>query len=310
MALFDNGPGVATKVSVATNAVSALGSLAQGAAAFKTAARGANVLSMVNGAADVLSAAAMFGNMVNPDDWRVSLSIPNWISFIQSPVLEPLKKAGAMVFPYTPEVTLASNAKYSPIATTHNNYPFQAYEGSNPGTITITAPFFVEDQEQALYWIAALHYFRSVTKMFSGTDIKAGNPPPIVFLNGYGSYVFKNVPVAITSFQTTLPKDCDYISCDTVGSALGAVAGLFEAGEDVLNAFGLTAPGLGSLGSAVATVGSLGIGGSTSAGQAYVPTKSTFTVTVQPMYARTTVRKFSLERFVTGGYVMNPYGYV
>lgn len=310
MALFDNGPSLGTQVSVATNAVSALGSLSQGAAAFKTAARAANIASFVNGAADVLSAAAMFGNMVNPNDWRVSLSIPNWISFIQSPVLKPLKDAGAMVFPYTPEVALSSNAKYTPIATTHNNYPFQAYESSNPGTITITAPFYVEDQDQALYWIAALHYFRSVTKMFSGTDIKAGNPPPIVFLNGYGSYVFRNVPVAITSFQTTLPKDCDYISCNTVGSALGAVAGAFEAGEDVLNAFGLSAPGLGGLGSLAATVGSLGVGGSTSAGTAYVPTKSSFQVTLQPMYARTTVRKFSLERFVTGGYVNSPYGYV
>jgi hypothetical protein len=161
-----------------------------------------------------------------------------------------------------------------------------------------------------LYWIAALHYFRSVTKMFAGTDIKAGNPPPIVMLNGYGSYVFKNIPVAVTQFQTTLPKDCDYISCNTVGSALGAVAGIFEAGEDVLNAFGLTAPGLGGLGSLTATIGSLGVGGSTSAGKAFVPTKSTFTVTLQPMYSRTSVRRFSLERFVTGGYVSNPFGYV
>jgi hypothetical protein len=55
---------------------------------------------------------------------------------------------------------------------------------------------------------------------------------------------------------------------------------------------------------------SLGFGGSMGGGTAYVPTKSTFTVNLTPMYSRTSARKFSLDNFVAGGYLNNSFGYV
>ena len=62
--------------------------------------------------------------------------------------------------------------------------------------------------------------------MFSGSDFKAGNPPPIVKFNAYGNYVFKNVPVAVIKFDTTLGNDCDYISVPVKGSLMGEISGI------------------------------------------------------------------------------------
>ena len=295
-------------ISTATTAISGIGT---GVASLSRLAS-AGLTGGAEAAGDILGAVSMFSDLGNADDWRVRLSLPYWPSFRTSPVLAPLKDAGGMVFPYTPEVSFSTAAKYSAIPTTHSNYQFQAYENSAPGQITITAPMNVEDSTQALYWIAALHYFRSITKMFAGFDPKAGNPPPVIFLNGYGSYVFKNVPVVVTNFQTSLGKDCDYISCDPKASTMAIAGGLADSIGGLSETLGLSSlssltDGLGNVGG---ILGSFVVGGGTDAGKAYVPTKSTFTVTLQPMYSRSSARKFSLDRFVTGGYVQNAFGYI
>ena len=295
-------------ISTAQSAVSTVGTSIASLSRLSSAGLTAGAESV----GDILGAVSMFSDLGNADDWRVRLSLPYWPSFRSSPVLQPLVEAGGMVFPYTPEVAFSTAAKYSAIPTTHSNYQFQAYENSAPGQITITAPMNVEDPVQALYWIASLHYFRSVTKMFAGFDMKAGNPPPVVFLNGYGSYVFKNVPVVITNFQTSLSKDCDYISCDPKASVMAVAGGLADSIGGLSETLGLSSlssltDGLGNVGG---ILGSFGVGGSTDAGKAHVPTKSTFTVTLQPMYSRSSARKFSLDRFVTGGYVQNAFGYI
>ena len=270
---------------------------------------------------DVLSAISLFKDEDNGSDWRVRLSMPNWSSFRKSPVLKPLVDAGGLIFPYTPTINMSNTAKYNPLQPTHTNYAFQAYESSAPGRITITAPMNVHDTTEALYWIAALHYLRSVTKMFTGYDPKAGNPPPLVFLNGYGNYVFKNVPVAVVDFQTTLPKDCDYIGTDVVGTAMGNVAGISDSVGGLADVIGGTIPQLsgitntissiaGGVGQVSSLLGTFGVGGTTSGGVAYVPTKSEFSVILQPMYSRESMRNFSLDRFVQGGYINNTFGYI
>jgi hypothetical protein len=179
----------------------------------------------------------------------------------------------------------------------------------------------VEDSTQGIYWIAAVHYLRSLTKMFSGSDPKAGNPPPVVMLNGYGNYVFKNVPVVVKSFSTSLAADCDYIGVDVVGSAAGAVEGVTDSIGGLADTLGGAIPGLSGITSTVSSIaggvgqvagllGTFGVGGSTSGGVSHVPTKSTFSITLVPIYSRDSARKFSLDRFVTGGYLSNPFGYI
>jgi hypothetical protein len=262
---------------------------------------------------DIMSAIATFGGGDAPgNDWRVRLSLPKWPSFRKSPVLKPLTEAGGCIFPYTPAITITQSTNYNGVSPVHNNYAFNAYKNSDPGSISIVAPMYCEDSAQALYWIAMLHYLRATSKMFSGNDPKAGNPPPIVNLNAYGNFVFKNVPVVITGFTVALEKDCDYIGCNVVGSAASAIAGVADTLGSLSDSFGLDAVSdlSGTIGQVAGLLGAFGVGGSTSGGVTHVPTKSTFTVTLKPSYSRTTVRKFSLDQFVTGGYMSGSTGFV
>ena len=323
------GAGVAVfgAASQAVNTAAKLGSAlssigSAGADNIGSAIRSLNLPAGGEAIGDLASAFSAFGGDSNANDWRVRLSIPNWSSFKQSPVLRPLKEAGGLVFPFTPQISIKSSAKYSAESPTHSNFPFQAFKNSDPGSIELQAPFAVEDSAQALYWIACLHYLRSASKMFSGSDPKAGNPPPIVMLNGYGNYVFKNVPVVITGFTCTLPQDVDYIACDVVGSAAGNVAGIADSVGGLADAIGDTLGGniagissvisdvAGAVGSVAGLLGAFGIGGTTSGGQTRVPTKSNINITLVPIYSRAAARKFSLDRFVTGGYLNSSFGYV
>ena len=278
-----------------------------------------------------------FSGPGNSDDWRVRLSIPPNF-FASSDVLAPLQRAGGLVFPYTPTISISHSATYDDVAITHQNYQFMAYQNSKANAISISGPFNVEDAVQAQYWIAAIHFLRSATKMYTGDGDSAGSPPPILSLNGYGDYVFKNVPVVITSFSIDLPADANYIAT-TMGTAGFSGHGTASGGAaSTISGFAAISTGLagvagalgagklatslgkvGAIGSAIGGVTSLlsggsgqGLGGSfpTSSGNTHVPNKSTLTVTVQPVYSREAVRQFSLSKFVNGEYINGSGGYI
>jgi len=149
-----------------------------------------------------------------PHDWRVSLEVPTLL-LRDSEILSPLSLSNnRMVFPFTPTIILGHSANYSQISPTHSNYPFYAYQNSQVDTITINGDFFTENEEDAKYWLACIHFLRTMTKMFYGDEgSNSGKPPLMSRLNGYGSYVMNNVPILITSFTTDLPADVDYIPC-------------------------------------------------------------------------------------------------
>jgi hypothetical protein len=335
MGLFDTGAGLASTLGKSANAIGAIGSAVGTASRLSSAIsagynsggvasaiRAINLPAAGEAIGDVLGAVAEFTDSDNANDWRVRLSLAKWTSFKGSPVLKPLKDAGGLIFPYTPKINIASSATYGQISPIHSNYTFQNFKSSDPGKITITAPMYVSDAAEGLYWIAMVHYLRSLTKMFAGNDPKAGNPPPIVMLNGYGNYVFKNVPVVVTNMTVSLENTCDYISVPVVGSAAGEIEGLADSIGGTANALGgLFGGAVGSIAGAVGSIaggigqvaglaGSLGLGGSVSGGIAHVPTKSSFSITLQPMYSRNSSRKFSLDRFVSGGYLNSPVGYI
>ena len=157
-------------------------------------------------------------------DWRVSISVPD-ILLKEGEVLGPLTSesstntstTGKMIFPFNPTVLLSHSANYSQIQPTHTNYPYQAYENSQVDAITVTGEFYQENENDAKYWIACLHFLRSATKMFYGDSNPQGNPPVVCRLNGYGKHVMNNIPVVITNFTTDLPVDVDYIQCTING---------------------------------------------------------------------------------------------
>jgi hypothetical protein len=312
---------VSQGVSVAGNLASALSSGYSDSGSVMSALRSINLPEAGEAIGDIVGAVSSFGGDAAANDWRVRLSVANWTSFKGSPVLKPLNDAGGLIFPYTPDITIKSSAKYNPITTTHTNYTFQAFQHSDPGTIEINAPMNVEDATQGLYWIAAVHYLRSLTKMFTGSDPKAGNPPPVIFLNGYGNYVFKNVPVVVTNMSIQLNSQCDYIGVNVVGSAAGAIGGIADSVGGLANGLGSAIPGLGDITSTISSIagtvgsiagvaGSLGLNGSVSGGVSHVPTKSSISITLQPVYSRNSAKNFSLDKFVSGGYLNNSFGYI
>lgn len=148
-------------------------------------------------------------------DWRVSLSIPTEIA--DSPVFASFmgdeRTRGRMVFPFNPVILLGHSANYANVTPIHNNYPYHAYQNSQIDNITITGEFFNENEADAVYWAACVHFLRTMTKMFYGSGTNVGLPPLISHLNGYGKYVLNDIPVLITNFTVDMPSDVDYIPC-------------------------------------------------------------------------------------------------
>ena len=223
------------------------------------------------------NASATFRKSVE-QDWRVKLSIPNIEPFKTAPMLANLQKTGGLDFPYTPTIIVAHSANYNTMAPTHTNYPYFAYQNSQVDQLVITGDFFVQNGIEAQYWVSALHYLRSMTKMFYGGEAETlGAPPPVVHLSGYGDFIFNKVPVIITQFTIDLPQDVDYI-------ATGHPQGVNE-----------VPPNHPEAKQAATDKRANNIG--------WAPAQSLITVTVQPIYSRREVEKFSLNKYVKGGYV-------
>lgn len=146
------------------------------------------------------------------DDWRVRITC-DWNLF-NSQLMDRLKDTGGVVWPYLPTITISTKAEYNSITPIHSNYALHSYKNSSVDNITIAGDFSCETEEDAAYWIAATTFFKTATKMFFGMSDKAGNPPLICNLTGYGASIFDKIPVIITSFSVDLKDDVNYIRCN------------------------------------------------------------------------------------------------
>jgi hypothetical protein len=269
------------------------------------------------------------------NDWRATLKILDASFFDNSKILEPIKNAGGLIFPYTPTISIGSSVSYSDQNMTHSNYQFTAYQSSRTNEIQVIGDFPVEDSDQGAYWLAVLHFLRSVTKMYTGNvgDSNPGNPPPVLNFSAYGDFVFKNIPVVVTNFSVSLPKEVDYIAVNPLvtssitgsststsyGNQADGLARLANLTSGALSAIGQTnAAGLVRVGAGIlgafdsfnrTTVTNV-TGTSSSAnavGSSHVPTNSSISVTLKPIYSREKIRNFSLNTFISGGYVGQGY---
>jgi hypothetical protein len=200
-------------------------------------------------------------------DWRVKLSIP--ASFPNDTLLKPLVLTGGLVFPYTPTILIQHTANYNSLQPVHTNYPFYNYQSSQIEDIVITGDFFCENAKDAQYWVAMLHFLRSVTKMAYGQSSNLGSPPPVIRLNGYGDFVFPNVPVVIRNFTVDLPADVDYIKTQVDGEVPITSGTTSVTGFDV----------------------------------GWAPVQSQVSITVVPVYSRAKTSQFNLNTFINGGYL-------
>lgn len=188
-----------------------------------------NVAGLASGGVKGLLNAAvnvMFNNNTG-NDWRVRISLPAGANYLindtSSQILAPLGKTlfnMGVIFPYTPTVSISHTANYNAQKLTHSNYPSYFYENSEVSEISITGDFSVQSVDEGQYLMAAIHFFRSVTKMFYGQDANpvAGNPPPIVYLDGYGTNYFPHVSCVVKSFTHTMPADVDYVEIPAYGN--------------------------------------------------------------------------------------------
>lgn len=134
-------------------------------------------------------------------------------------ILFPLHSTHGVLFPYTPSVSAGNVAEYDPSAFIHSNYSYNAYVRSYPKPINITAEFTAQTNDEAMYLLAVLHFFRSVTKSYFGINPynKAGTPPPVLKFNYLGEHQFNNVPVIVKNFDYTYEANIDYVPVNTAG---------------------------------------------------------------------------------------------
>jgi len=148
-------------------------------------------------------------------DWRIRVSINSDATLLYASgtngILQPLAGTQGVVFPYVPTITTSYVASYGQQKTTHSNYPAYFYESSEVSAINISGEFTVQNLEEGKYLLACIYFFRAASKMYFGAGSNAGNPPPILYLDGYGSHYFPHVPCVLTNFQHVMGGEVDYI---------------------------------------------------------------------------------------------------
>ena len=190
-----------------------------------------------------------------------------------SNILFPLYSTNGVLFPYTPTISTGNVAEYDPSSFIHSNYGYNAYIRSYPKPISITAEFTAQTNDEALYLLAVIQFFRSVTKSYFGINPynKAGTPPPVLVFNYLGQYVFNNVPVLIKNFDYTFEANIDYVPVYT-----GGTEGYYD------------------------TVG-VSLAKTAASGYSYVPTHLTVTLELDTQYVPIDLRNnFNLDDFRAG----------
>lgn len=220
-------------------------------------------------------------------DFRARLQPKNVLNtqFVLGPdsqdnILYPLHATNGVLFPYMPVVTTGNSAEYDPTTFVHSNYSYNAYVRSTPRPIGITAEFTAQSNDEALYLLAALHFFRSVTKMYFGISPyeRAGTPPPVLHFSYLGQFQFNKVPVIVKSFDYTLENNVDYVPVNTSNFNFGSVG------------YGVQLPK------------------SSSDGFTYVPAKMTATLELETQYTPIDLRNnFNLDEFRKGKLVGRGY---
>lgn len=150
-------------------------------------------------------------------DWRARLQLAPASDYLYnapdaaSGILAPLKETNGVIFPYTPSIDTIYHANYAEVQLTHSNWAGYHYNGSKPGVIQLQAKFTAQDNKEAAYMLACIHFFRSATKMFYGQDYERGAPPPVLFLSAFGEHQYNRTPVVIQDFNYILPADVNYV---------------------------------------------------------------------------------------------------
>jgi len=226
----------------------------------------------------IVKSTAKWSGRNDKADWRVRLQIPNGADAVYNSILAnnellaPLVPSRGIFWPLTPAVVIQHSANYNPLAQTHSNYPFQAYQNSQVDSMNIIGEFPVQNSDDAKHWVATVNFLRTITKMYFGKEqALKGNPPPIMHMSGYGDHMFNKIPVIVNTFNVELRPGIDYISTKQNPDGYSS--------PRTRERFGL--PQLDT-------------------SQTWAPTLSNISVLVTPIYSRESIKNFSLSEFARG----------
>lgn len=143
-----------------------------------------------------------------------------------SNILAPLHATRGLMFPYTPTITVSGDANWTSHDLVHTNFDTLSYQRTPSATIGLVGKFTVQNQREGEYALAAIHFMRTVTKMYfgdldsaqnnaaenAGKSAIAGLPPPVLLLNGYGTYMFKDIRVVVKGYSYTMDEGADLVT--------------------------------------------------------------------------------------------------
>ena len=244
-----------------------------------------------------------FRNAGTAADWRVRIKLPSGSSYLyndgSNQILQPLRASGGVIFPYTPQVTVNYAANYEAQSLIHSNYKVFQYQNSSVDSIQVTGDFTAQDNMEANYLLAVIHFFRSATKMFYGQDSNPpiGTPPPVVYLYGYGPYQFDGLPMVVNSFNYTLPQDVDFIPTQGHYTGVQVTQSPMYVPQDFFGRLGASIMPGGMPPPPKFNITSTQAGNNAT----WVPTKITLTVNCFPVYSRNDVsNRFSFRSYANG----------
>jgi hypothetical protein len=274
-------------------------------------AAASNKTGATNEAVNANAKAANKAIPAEPDDWRVRLSLAPSANYLYKAakagdLLFPLQGTNGVVFPYTPQIQTSYRANYDPGDLTHSNYKMYFYKNSSVDDLSITADFTAQDTHEANYMLAVIHFFKSATKMFYGQDHspRAGTPPPLLYLSGFGAHQFNKHPLLLTNFTYNLPNEVDYIRAGVTNTWGGTNIG--QMGNKVNSAASTPLDRLkAAFGKKVSPGGTKAApefsASLASANATYVPTKIQIQLSFVPVVTRKDISdNFSLEKYATG----------
>jgi hypothetical protein len=154
-------------------------------------------------------------NISSPDDGvddRVIIVDQTGLFVNASTVFDQLKPNSGVLFPYPPTISVGHKANYDMENLLHSNYTTPYYTHSSVDSINIQGRFTAQTEDDAKYILSMIHFFRTVTKMFYAGKDNRGTPPPVLYLDAYGQYMFDHIPIVVKDFNYTLPNDVNYMT--------------------------------------------------------------------------------------------------
>jgi hypothetical protein len=132
-----------------------------------------------------------------------------------------LQRTNGILFPFTPNISVAHQVEYSQYDLVHTNYQQNSYSRTRNPQIQVTGVFASQTPSEAAYTVGVMHFLRVMSKMnFGVRDNDAGTPPPVLEFSAYGTFNFHRIPVVLGSFQFVYEDGVDYVEVETSGEVV------------------------------------------------------------------------------------------